>query len=84
MFPKYVAESRLKFRRTFLEENSLAYREGCFGMQDYRFYTEASKRGAISCLADTLHRYRVHDGRMSIRACRDFPAERARMYNMIR
>ncbi len=71
-------------RRTFLEENSLAYREGCFGMQDYRFYTEASKRGAISCLADTLHRYRVHDGRMSIRACRGFPAERARMYNMIR
>ena len=45
---------------------------------------EASKRGDISCLADTLHRYRVHDGGMSVRIRRDFPAERARMYNRIR
>ena len=71
-------------RKKFLEENSLPYREGYFGMQDYRFYMEASKRSAISCLADTLHRYRVHDGGMSVRVRRDFPAERARMYNRIR
>ena len=76
--------SSTMIRKTFLEENSLSYREGYYGMQDYRFYMEASKRGAISCLADTLHRYRVHDGGMSVRFHRDFPAERARMYNRIR
>ncbi len=76
--------SSVMIRKTFPEENSLPYREGYFGMQDYRFYMEASKRGDISCLADLLHRYRVHDGGMSVRVRRDFPAERARMYNLIR
>ncbi|MER1994361.1 MAG: glycosyltransferase [Eubacteriales bacterium] len=76
--------SSAMIRKTFPVENSLPYREGYFGMQDYRFYMEASKRGNISCLADMLHRYRVHDGGMSVRARRDFPAERARMYNRIR
>ncbi len=76
--------SSAMIRKRFLEENGLTYREGYLGMQDYRFYMEASKLGAISCLADTLHRYRVHDGGMSARVRRDFPEERARMYNRIR
>ncbi len=76
--------SSAMIRKSFLKENQLAYREGYFGMQDYRFYMEASKRGAISCLADIHHRYRVHNGQMSVRARQDFRADRARMYNRIR
>ncbi len=42
--------SSVMIRKRFLEENRLAYREGCFGMQDYRFYMEASKRGPFPAL----------------------------------
>ena len=76
--------SSAMIRKSFLKENHLSYREGYLGMQDYRLYMEASKRGSISCLADIHHRYRVHGDGMSIRAHRDFPTERARIYNSIR
>ena len=45
---------------------------------------EASKLGAISCLADKHHRYRVHDGGITVRTRREMPTERARIYNSIR
>ena len=76
--------SSAMIRKSFLEKHDLSYREGYLGMQDYRFYMEASKKGAISCLADIHHRFRVHDGGMSVRIRRDFPVERAQMYNRIR
>ena len=58
--------------------------EGVPGLSDYRFYMEASKLGAISCLADIHHRYRVHGGGITATTRREMPAERARMYNRIR
>ena len=76
--------SSAMIRKSFLKENHLSYREGYLGMQDYRLYMESSKLGSISCLADIHHRYRVHGDGMSIRAHRDFPTERARIYNGIR
>ena len=45
---------------------------------------EASKLGAISCLADKHHRYRVHGGGITVRTRREMPTERARTYNSIR
>ena len=76
--------SSAMIRKSFLEENHLSYREGYPGMQDYRFYMEASKLGAISCLADIHHKYRVHEDGVTARTRRDHPAERARIYNVIR
>jgi len=76
--------SSAMIRKSFMVDNRLSYREDYFVMQDYRFFMEASKLGAISCLADIHHRYRVHDGQISERSRRTDPAERAGIYNRIR
>lgn len=76
--------SSVMLRRSFLEENRLSYREGCLGMQDYRFYMEASKHGEISCLSVVHHHYRLNSAGMSVETHRQMPEERARIYNKIR
>ncbi|MBQ5787183.1 MAG: glycosyltransferase [Oscillospiraceae bacterium] len=76
--------STAMIRKSFLDRHHLSYREGVPGLSDYRFYMEASKLGAISCLADIHHRYRVHGGGITATTRREMPAERARMYNRIR
>ena len=76
--------SSTMLRRSFLVENRLSYREDMPGMQDYRFFMEASKLGRISCLAD-FHLYFRHDGDgLSAETRREVPAERARLYNSVR
>ena len=76
--------SSAMIRKSFLEEHRLSYRDGCCGMQDYRFYMEASKHGEISCLADVYHQYRLNSTGMSAEIHRQMPEERARIYNSIR
>lgn len=76
--------SSAMIRKSFIEDWHLSYREDHFVMQDYRFFMEASKLGAIACLADIHHRYRLHDGQISGSSRRTHPAERARLYNRIR
>ncbi|MCR5137635.1 MAG: glycosyltransferase [Oscillospiraceae bacterium] len=76
--------STAMIRKSFLEEHRLSFREGYPGLQDYRFYMEASKLGAVSCLADSHHRYRVHGDGITARTRREMPAERAELYNSIR
>ena len=76
--------SSAMIRKSFMEDNHLSYHEDHFVMQDYRFFMEASKLGAISCLADVHHRYRLHDGQISGTSRRTHPAERAEFYNSIR
>lgn len=76
--------SSAMIRKSFMEDRHLSYREEYFVMQDYRFFMEASKLGAISCLADVHHRYRLHDGQISGTSRRTHSAERAGIYNRIR
>lgn len=76
--------SSAMIRKSFLKDNNLSYREGCNGMQDYRLYMESSKLGAISCLADVHHQYRIHDSGITERSFRDTPKELKRIYNCIR
>lgn len=76
--------SSAMIRKSFIEKNNLSYHEDHLGMQDYRFFMEASKLGSISCLADVHHRYRLHDDQISGRSRRSNPAERAMVYNSIR
>ena len=76
--------SSAMLRKSFLENNHLLYREGYLGMQDYRFHMEASKLGAISCLADIHHKHRLNEDEMNASTKRGFSAQQARIYNGIR
>lgn len=67
-------------RRTFFIENELWYKEHCYGMQDHRFYIEASKYGNISTVDQFLLQYRVHDKNETSKNMNIFWEERAKTY----
>lgn len=77
--PEFCASS-VMIRKSFIADSNLAYREEYDPLQDFRFLMEASKLGAISCLADTHCRCRYPGGQVS----ETDPAQRAAAFNRIR
>lgn len=75
------ANSTAMIRSDFLKNNHLSYKENCYGMQDYRFYIDASKVGKISSIPNFLLRYRVHDENETKRNQRECTEQRARCYS---
>ena len=53
--------STVMYRREFIENNNIRYLDNCYGMQDYKFYIECSKIGAISTIDEYLLKHRIHD-----------------------
>ena len=76
--------STVMIRKSFLVDNDLSYREGFTGMEDYRLFMEASKLGAISCLADCHYHYRSHGNEISAGSNVKISEEHVRIYNRIR
>jgi hypothetical protein len=67
-------------RKDFIDEHNLRYRENCYGMQDYKFFIEASKYGNISAVNDLLLYYRVHEGNETKRRMTEYEQERKAKY----
>lgn len=70
--PKYIkamllfrcldfANSTTMIRRQFIVDNNIWYRENYYGMQDYQFFIEASKKGKISSIDTLILQKRKHD-----------------------
>ena len=72
--------STAMIRRDFVKKHGLHYENGCYGMQDYRFYMECSKVGNISSIDAFLSRHRFHRENETERNFRVYSAERARTY----
>lgn len=53
--------STVMYRREFIENNDIRYRDNCYGMQDYKFYIECSKVGNISTIDEYLLKHRIHE-----------------------
>lgn len=75
------ANSTAMIRSDFLRNNHLFYKENCYGMQDYRFYIDASKVGKISSIPNFVLRYRVHGENETKRNQRECVEQRARCYS---
>lgn len=75
------ANSTAMIRSDFLKNNNLSYKENCYGMQDYRFYIDASKVGKISSIPNFLLRYRVHSENETKRNQREYGEQRAGRYS---
>ncbi len=93
--PKYIktmllfqsldfANSTVMYRKSFIQDHNLRYRDGYLGMQDYQFYVECSKCGNISSIGDFLLKHRVHDGCESKRQLEHNSMERSNLYSKIR
>ena len=59
LFRNLYNNSEVMFRRKFVEENHLHYRENCFGMEDFCFWIECSKKGKMSNIEDLILKKRV-------------------------
>lgn len=71
-------------RHDFINKNGLSYREGCLGMQDYRFYVDSSKVGNISAVDNVVLRNRRHKENETKKQMINNAASRAALYNEIR
>lgn len=72
--------STAMIRKEFILHNNLYYRNGCYGMQDYRFYMESSKIGTITTINEFLLRHRIHNNNETEKNLRDHKKERAEVY----
>ncbi len=70
-------------RRQFWEENNLSYKNYYRGMQDYRFFMEASKVGCISAINKVLLKWRLHDHNETLNQMQNYADERASLYEKI-
>lgn len=89
--PKYIKASllfkRVDFRNgtamirsKFIKKHNLSYQDGCFGMQDHRFFIDASKVGNISSVENILLFSRIHDMCETEKEKREKKTERAEKY----
>lgn len=89
--PKYVKASLLfqrvdfmngttMIKNDFVKEHQLYYQDGCLGMQDYKFFVDASKVGNISAVENILLFSRVYDMCETAKEKRERKAERAQKY----
>jgi hypothetical protein len=67
-------------RKDFIEEHHLRYQENCYGMQDYKFFIDASKCGNISSVDRLLLYYRVHEENETKRRTTEYAQERRNKY----
>lgn len=72
--------STAMIRREFIEKNHLYYHNGCYGMQDFRFYIESSKIGNISTIQNFLLRHRLHQRNATNENMNSYKAERTKVY----
>lgn len=72
--------STAMIRREFIEKNHLYYHNGCYGMQDFRFYIESSKVGNISTIEEFLLKHRLYEGNATKKNMSIFHEERRKVY----
>lgn len=60
LFRNIFNNSEMTFRRTVIEENSMKYKNNCFGLEDFLFWIQFSKIGKMSNIPDLVLLKRVH------------------------
>lgn len=74
------ANGTAMIRKQFIETNNLRYRDNCYGMQDFRFFIDSSKKGRITSIDRVLLYYRLHDHNESRRNHTVYEQERRKTH----
>lgn len=72
--------SEVMFRKRLIEQNQIVYHEGCYGMEDFRFWVECSKAGRMTNLPDVVLQHRYHEATETSRVKREEYDKRKRYY----
>ncbi len=70
-------------RHDFIRNNKLKYKDDYLGMQDYRFFMEASKIGNISTIPDFILKWRMHGDNETFRQMNGNSEKRKQLYAQI-
>lgn len=76
LFRDRVHNATSMYRRNFVEKNHLSYKEGFFGMQDFKFWTECAAYGQIANIDRVLSKWRSHGRNSTRKALEEHRAER--------
>lgn len=79
-YNKKFANGTTMMRRSFIEENSLKYQDGCLGMQDFKFFMDSSKVGTITSIDHLIHLKRIHEEQETARRMKFHTKQRAELY----
>lgn len=72
--------SSAMIRKDFIDKHHLRYKDNSFGMQDFRFFMESSKKGNISSVDAVLLKNRDHSERETYRNRNHYTKERAKLF----
>lgn len=74
------ANDTAMIRKSFMEKNKLKYKEGCLGMQDFKFYIDSSKIGTITAIDRLILLKRIHEEEATNKSMKYYADERAKLY----
>lgn len=80
LFRNIFYNSEVMFRRDLVDKYHIRYSDGCYGMEDFKFWIECSKVGLMTNLDDKVIQYRSFDDSESARIKRELSEERKKFY----
>lgn len=83
MFKNVFINSSVLYRSTVIKRNAIYFREDSYGLEDWLFLVEASKRCFISGIKDDVLYYRRHEGNTEKKILATQLESRHRRYNEI-
>lgn len=79
-YNKKFANCTAMIRRSFIERYNLKYQENCLGMQDFKFYIDSSKVGAMTSIDYLIHLKRIHDEEVTVLSQKIYAEERKKLH----
>lgn len=79
-YNKKFANCTAMIRKSFIEKNNLRYQENCLGMQDFKFYIDSSKVGAMTSIDHLIHLKRIHEEEVTVLSQKMHAGERKKLH----
>lgn len=81
LFKCIFHNSEIMFRKQIVDEFNIHYRDNCYGMEDFCFWIECSKKVKMTNLNGLMLKHRYHDATETARVKREEYSQRIKLYN---
>lgn len=79
-YNRKFANGTVMYRKQFVIDNNIYYKENMYGMQDYKFYTECANYGSIATIDQLIHLKRIHTKEATKINQKNYELERKQTY----
>lgn len=83
MLGNTIYNSSVMFRRSFVQQNNITYKDDMYGTEDYMFWVECSLYGKISNIDEVLAYWRTGDNNETSRVMKNFMNERKKRLDYV-